>query len=134
MNEEHPFTKDLDKLIQLFKKFREKTMEENIPGFDKQFFQSFDLIVNNYEMIKHQIPEDYFKQISGPLRQMIQDMITQLQDELGEELETKNEMAGTIKELDQLLKKPGLSNTDIDELLDKRTSLKSNNDDFDPIE
>ncbi|NOZ47501.1 MAG: hypothetical protein GXO79_12075 [Chlorobi bacterium] len=127
MSEENSFTKDLDKLIELFKRFKEKTMSESIPGFDKQFFQSFDLIVQNYDMIKGHISESYLNQISGPLKQMIKDMINKLQDELGEEINTKTEVSNTIKEIDELLNKPGLSNKEIDELLDKRTSLKTEN-------
>lgn len=134
MTEDNAFSKDLDKLIELFKKFKEKTVEEDIPGFNKQFFQSFDLIVNNYDMIKNQLSDDYFKQISEPLKQMIQDMILQLQQELGEDLQTKTEVNNTIKEIDELLKKPGLSNTEVDELLDKRTDLNVENDMFDPID
>ena len=134
MTEESDFSKDLDKLIQLFKKFKEKTVEEDIPGFNKQFFQSFDLIVNNYDMIKNQLSDDYFRQISEPLKQMIQDMIIQLQQELGDDLETKTEVNNTIKEIDELLKKPGLSNKEVDELLDKRTDLNVENDMFDPID
>lgn len=125
MNEENPFIKDLDKLIKLFKKFREKTMNEKIPGFDQSFFQSFDMIVNNYEMIKSQIPEDYMKQLGEPLRQMIQNIIEQLQDELGEEIKTKPEVYNSILEIDKLLKDATLSNESIDQLLDKRTSIKS---------
>ncbi len=133
MNKENPFIKDLDKLISLFKKFRNKTMEENIPGFDKHFFQSFDMIVDNYEMIKDQIPEDYITQIGEPLRQMIQNMIEQLQDELGEEINSKPEVFNSIKAIDEMLKSPDLSSLDIDLLLDKRTSLdtKSKNANID---
>lgn len=125
MDKENPFIKDLDKLIELFKKFREKTMNEKIPGFDRHFFQSFDMIVSNYEMIKGQIPEDYISQIGEPLRQMIQNIIEQLQDELGEELKTKPEVYNSIMEIDEMLKDTNLSNKDMNHLLDKRTSLKS---------
>lgn len=125
MNEENPFINDLDKLINLFKKFREKTMNEKIPGFDQNFFQSFDMIVNNYETIKHHIPKDFISQIGEPLREMIKNMIEQLQDELGEEMKSKPEVYSSILEIDKMLKYPDLSNEDIDQLLDKRTSLKS---------
>ncbi|MFC2086293.1 hypothetical protein ACFLQ9_01090 [Bacteroidota bacterium] len=131
MNEENPFINDLDKLIKLFKRFREKTMNEKIPGFDQNFFQSFDMIVNNYEMIKGQIPDDYIKQIGEPLRQMIQNIIEQLQDELGEEIKSKPEVYNSIKEIDEMLKDPKLTNMDIDQLLDKRTSLKSETKELD---
>jgi len=125
MNEENAFIKDLDKLIELFKKLREKTIDENIPGFDKGFFQSFDLIVNNYQLIKNQISEDYIRQIGEPLKNMIKGMIKQLQDELGEEINEKPEVAKSVGAIDALLKNPNLTSGDVDKLLDERSQLKN---------
>lgn len=132
-NEERSFKENLDLLIKLFKKLRDKTPINEIPGIDKNMYQNFDLFLKNYEMMKDQISDDLLMNFGEPMKKMIADLIEQLKSELGEEeikdlsedeSENISEMRHDIAQIDELLKNPGLTEEEVDKLLDERAKLK----------
>ena len=129
------FSENLDLLINLLRKLKDKSHFEGMPGVPKMFIMNFDFFLQNYEKMKDQISEQLLQQFGEPIKQMVADMIEQLQDELDEDMipgvETPAEtpvITGrkkTVGEIDELLKKPGLSEDEIDRLLDERKRVKS---------
>jgi hypothetical protein len=141
------FEKDLEQLIRLFKKIKDKTKAEDFSHLDPAFAQNLDFIINNYEMVKNNIPKEMFSQMGIPFQQMMREFIKHLKTELGEdyneeELITEDEVeedlsddtddvqiikaSEEIKKIDAALKKPGLSAEQIDKLLDRRNALLNN--------
>ncbi len=132
MNEDkQAFKRNLDELIKLFRKLKDKTGIENIPGVDKAMYQNFEVFLSNFDNMKDHITDDLYYQFGEPMRKMIADLVAQLKNELSEEdiiklEETKDvEITKDIEEIDKLLKNPKLSSEEIDKLLDERSSLKN---------
>jgi malonyl CoA-acyl carrier protein transacylase len=73
------------------------------------------------------------QQFGEPIKQMVADMVEQLKEELDDgvlpvtELEESAQVITghkrTIEEIDELLKRPGISEEEIDKLLDERNRL-----------
>lgn len=134
-SEERSFNENLDLLIKLLRKIKDKSQFRNIPGLPPMFFANFEYFISNYEQMKDQISEQLLQQFGEPIKQIVADMIDHLQEELGEEisieeLEEKEPPVitghkNTIEEIDEKLKKPGLSDEEIDRLLDERKRLQS---------
>lgn len=130
------FQKDLDQLIRLFKKMKEKSMENQFSHIDPVFTQNIDFIINNYEMVKNNVPVEMLNRMGFPFQQMLHQFIDQLKDELGEvetplePMEVKAKLSTghseDISKIDLLLKKPGLTEEEINELLDHRNRLLNN--------
>jgi wyosine [tRNA(Phe)-imidazoG37] synthetase (radical SAM superfamily) len=131
MSKERSFKEDLDLLIRLFKKLKDKTPLESIPGIDKNMYKSFDMFLSNYEMMRDQISEDLLQQFGEPMKKMIADLVQQMKNELGsdfEQEEPSEEMIALkrdIEQVDELLKNPGLSEEEVNKLLDERVMLKN---------
>ena len=137
-NSSDSFERDLDQLIRLFKKVKSRTSSEHFAHLDPAFMQNLDFIINNYEMVKGNIPKEMFGQMGIPFQQLLKEFIRQMKQELGEDFgddildETgsgkidnteKAELANDIEKIDLMLKNPGLSEEEIDALLDKRSDL-----------
>lgn len=134
------FSENLDLLIKLLRKLKDKSRFESMPGVPKMFTMNFDFFLQNYEQMKDQISDQLLQQFGEPIKQMVADMIEQLQDELDEDmllnpnadsdadvLSEKPVVTGqkkTLEEIDVLLKNPSLSQEEIDKLLDERHQLK----------
>jgi hypothetical protein len=128
------FSENLDLLIKLLRKLKDKSHFEGMPGVPKMFVTNFDFFLQNYEKMKDQITAQLLQQFGEPIKQMVADMVDQLKEELDEEsllgLETTPEspvVTGhkrTLEEIDALLKNPSLSQEEIDKLLDERHQLK----------
>lgn len=136
---ERSFKENLDLLIKLFRKLKDKSSIHEIKGIDKTFYYNFEYLLNNYEMMKDQISEELLSKFGEPVKGMIASLVDQLRDELGEEEVQAiiNEEEETIKDhipedknsdsiemIDKMLKNPNLSEKEIDELLDRRSKLK----------
>ena len=129
------FSENLDLLIKLLRKLKDKSQFEGMPGVPKMFIMNFDFFLQNYEKMKDQITNQLLQQFGEPIKQMVADMVDQLQDELDEGLITEMDSPAespvitgqkkTIEEIDDLLKRPGLSEEEIDQLLDERKRRKS---------
>ena len=137
------FNDNLDQLIKLLRKLKDKTAGDDIPGMPKMFFANFDFVINNYEMMKDHISDQLLSQFGEPIKQMVADMVKQLQEELGDDLdmiiEEKKEkkpasgpiilpeslgLDATLANIDEMLRQPGLSEAEINRLLDERSRFK----------
>jgi len=132
---ERSFSENLDLLIKLLRKLKDKSQFEGMPGVPKMFVTNFDFFLQNYERMKDQISQQLLQQFGEPIKQMVADMVEQLQDELDEDLIVPEEppveqpvITGrkrSIDDIDEMLRKPGLTEEEIDRLLDERKRLKS---------
>lgn len=127
------FNDNLDLLIKLLRKLKNKSQFEGIPGVPKMFIANFDFFLQNYDRMKDQISQQLLQQFGEPIKQMVADMVAQLKEELDEDVLGTTEVPEeapvitghkkTVDEIDELLKKPGLSEEEIDRLLDERNKL-----------
>jgi len=129
------FSENLDLLIKLLRKLKDKSQFEGMPGVPKMFIMNFDFFLQNYEKMKDQISEQLLQQFGEPIKQMVAEMVEQLQEELdtnmipGVEPQIESPVITghkrTLAEIDNLLKNPSLSQEEIDKLLDERHKSKS---------
>jgi hypothetical protein len=129
------FSENLDLLIKLLRKLKDKSHFEGMPGVPPMFVSNFDFFIQNYERMKDQISAQLLQQFGEPIKQMVADMVDQLQEELDGELitpveapEEKPVITGTkrtVEDIDKMLRQPGLSEEEIDRLLDERKRVKS---------
>jgi len=127
------FSENLDLLIKLLRRLKDKSQFEGIPGVPKMFINNFDFFLQNYDRMKDQISQQLLQQFGEPIKQMVADMVEQLKEELDDgvlpvtELEESAPVITghkrTIEEIDELLKRPGISEEEIDKLLDERNRL-----------
>lgn len=124
------FKQNLDQLIKLFKKLKDRTSVNDIPGIDKMMYQNFDMFLNNYEMMRDRLSDELLSQFGEPIRIIIADLVKRLKEELGEieHIEEKQEIINDIEKIDELLKNPNLSEEETNRLLDERKVIsKSKN-------
>lgn len=139
-DEKRSFGENLDLLIKLLRKMKEKERLDQIPGLS---VVNFDFFLDNYERMKGQISEQLLQQFGEPIKKMVAEMIQQLKEELSEMGEDVEQILQapplqqvtdspiitgqkvTVREIDELLKKPGLTSEEIDKLLDERSRLKA---------
>lgn len=129
------FNENLDLLIKLLRKLKDKSHFEGMPGVPPMFASNFDFFIQNYERMKDQISAQLLQQFGEPIKQMVADMVNQLQEELDDEMispveapEEKPVITGTkrtVEDIDKMLRQPGLSEEEIDRLLDERKKVKS---------
>ncbi len=128
------FADHLDLLINLFRKLRGQHQDDQLPGIDRSFFQTVDILLQNYDMIRSTVPSEMLDQLGSPIHEVILELIDQLRQELGE-TEEPNETIGDIlseiETIDSLLQESGLSSSEIDELLDERSRLMHERDNTD---
>jgi len=139
------FKRDLDELFRLFNKLMDKQEDEmmELPGFSKSMLEQFKFFFSNYENMKDQIALQLQGQFGEPVQEMVEGLIKQLREELGEEewmIEAEEiedmveippvpekpvtDVNAEIAKIDQLLKNPNLTPEQMDELLDRRSKLK----------
>ncbi len=118
------FISKLDELIVLFAKLRDKASQEGILINDDPLYKNFELLSSNYQMIKNNIPEGLIEELGEPIKQIISQMVEQLKRDLGIYENSGNaEFKGEMESIDLLLKNQNLSEKEINQLLDKRTSI-----------
>jgi hypothetical protein len=135
--------RNMDELIRLFKKIKDKSVFDNLPGIDKMFIQNFDLLVQNYDEIKEDLSDQLLSQFGSPIHKMIEDIVKKLKAELGEEFTTEQDeitdkasqpkkilitpepsnIENEIKIIDNQLNNPKLTPEQVDRLLDRRSDL-----------
>lgn len=122
------FRENFETLLALFKKLADKMSEGDVPGMNPQFAGQFKLMLSQYEMMKHMMPDDIPEKFREPFRQMMENMIHQLKEEVGEDLiispGKREEKERTIGEIEDLLSRPGLDPGEMDKLLDRFTEIK----------
>ena len=133
-NENKNFRKELDELVALFRKLRNKPSFKEIIG-DSMELKAIDLLLENYDMIKDNIPEEVLNALSDNIKAMINEINEELREDLKEvevlgknntsqKNNSKQDIANDINEIDKLLKKSNkLSINEINELLDQRNKL-----------
>ncbi|MCE1202847.1 MAG: hypothetical protein LWX09_12205 [Bacteroidia bacterium] len=126
------FRKQIDELFRLFNKLMERYPMEDMPGMNRMQLEQMKMFLKNYEQMKDQISFEMMGQVNEPMRQMIGLFIKQLRDELGEEEPLQEEQPQivatglSIEEIDARLSMGGLSEEEIDRLLDERAKLQQN--------
>ncbi|MFC2107025.1 hypothetical protein ACFLRY_01690 [Bacteroidota bacterium] len=129
---------------------KNKSSLDEIKGIDKNFYFNFEYLLNNYENMKDQISDELLDKFGEPVKEMIAGLVDQLKEELGEEELIKmqseeyeeieeepilnieediqptsfDEINESIKKIDEKLSKGGLSEEEINKLLDQRMKLK----------
>jgi len=139
--EDESFKNDLDELFRLFNKLvKEKSMDD-IPGVNKAMLQQFEFFFSNYDGMKDQLIYQLQGQFGAPVKEMVKTLLKQLREELGEDEMLRIEPEAEIEEavveeelkkisgktelekIDELLKTPGLTEEQVNELLDRRSKL-----------
>lgn len=137
MEEKNKFLEQLDELIKLFERLQDKATNEGIIIKDDPMYKNFELLAGNYKMIKSTIPPELIEEIGEPIKEMILQMVEQLKKELGVEDDfdikpvnepvvddSKDSILFELENIDKILKKDNLSEKEVNDLLDKRSSLK----------
>lgn len=137
------FSENLDLLIKLLRRLKDKSQFEGMPGVPKMFIMNFDFFLQNYNKMKDQISEQLLQQFGEPIKQMVADMVEQLQGELDDNIIPDVEIPSetpvitgrkrTLAEIDNLLKNPSLSQEEIDKLLDERHQIRLKTETTDTI-
>jgi len=140
-SDERSFNENLDLLIKLFKKLKEKTSIDDLHGIDKTFYQNFEYLLSNYENMRDQLSEELLDKFGEPVKGMIASLVDQLKKELGDDigdldLEEKEEekeiiVPEDLSKIDEMLKDPKLSEEEVNKLLDERSKL-ANDQPIDP--
>jgi len=137
--EDEKFKQELDELFRLFKKLVETESLDNVPGVDSTMLKQFQFFFGNYEIMKDQIGAQLQGQFGEPVKQMVSTLVKQLRQQLGEQDEYPEVIikqvddvtpalqidasSNSVKEIDEMLKNPNLTEEQINELLDKRANL-----------
>lgn len=131
-SEDRSFNENLDLLIKLFKKLKERTSIDDLQGIDKTFYQNFEYLLGNYENMRDQLSEELLDKFGEPVKAMIASLVEQLKTELGddisdldldEEEKKEIEIPEDLSKIDEMLKDPNLSEEEVNKLLDERTRL-----------
>lgn len=120
------FAQNLEYLIELFGKLRERSIDQKLPGIDRTFFDNFDYIAQNYKSLKKDIPEEVLERFGQPIQQMVEQMVEQLIDELEDDDQIEADakaLSEDLKEIDLLLRNPLIDQNEINGLLDQRINL-----------
>lgn len=133
-SEDRSFNENLDLLIKLFKKLKEKTSIDDLHGIDKTFYQNFEYLLSNYENMRDQLSEELLDKFGEPVKAMIASLVEQLKAELGDDIsdleeqpeEKEIEVPDDLSKIDEMLADPNLSEEEVDKLLDERSKLAKN--------
>lgn len=148
--EDDDLKKQIDELFRLFRKVMEKYPPDDVPGMDKAQMEQLKAYLTQYDSIKDQFSVEMFGMMdNGMARQFISMLTNRLREQLGEDADIDDEPEDHIKEveikekafeslqtgenyqtlidaIDAQLKKPDLTDEEMDSLLDKRQKLKFN--------
>ena len=140
--EDESFKKDLDELFRLFNKLVKDKSIDDVPGLNTGMLKQFEFFFSNYEGMKDQLMYQLQGQYGDSVKEMVRTLVKQLREEVGEDdFLSLEEEAEVIEEpqieeelqqitgkterekIDELLKKPGLTEEQVNKLLDKRSNL-----------
>ena len=135
-SEDKSFNDNLDLLIKLFKKLKERSSFDDMPGIDKTFYQNFEYLLGNYENMRDQLSEELLEKFGEPVKGMIANLVDQLKAELGDDIgdldleepsaQEEIKVPDDVAKIDEMLKDPNLSDEEINKLLDERSKLARN--------
>ncbi len=143
------FKKDLDQLIRIFKRLKKKSYDDHLAQLGPAFTQNLDFIINNYEIVRNNIPHEMLAQMGAPFHQMLHHFIQQMKSELGDDFNLDEEdekfaphpiitppgasaepsktaeadFTEEVAAIDKHLKSGGLTEAQIDSLLDRRNQI-----------
>lgn len=129
MREEKPFSASLEELIEIFGNIRQKSIDGKFGEIDVSFLDDFDVLLRDYITVKDGISEGVLESVSEPLKNLVRVMIEQLRMEMikvfdmAVEAENAARFSIDLERINQSLKQPGLTNTEIDRLLDERERI-----------
>jgi len=128
MREEKPFSESLEELINIFGKIRRKAVDGKFGDIDISFLDDFDILMKNYSIVKEGVSPNILDSVSEPLRELVSVMINQLRDEMDKVFELaseeeKTQFSNDLDKINESLKKPNLSEEEMDFLLDQRKIL-----------
>ncbi|HBS87818.1 MAG: hypothetical protein A2W91_11115 [Bacteroidetes bacterium GWF2_38_335] len=139
------FKRDLEEIIRLFKLLKEKAKKTGYLNIDDMHYKQIEMLVQSYDMVKDNINEQMLSQFGEPIKDMMQEMIEHLREELGEEhlyssqaqssshsisenasTEDKKviQIGPSLEEIDRILSSTNLSDKEINKLLDLRVQMK----------
>ncbi len=140
--EDESFKRDLDELFRLFNKLIKDKSIDDVPGLNTGMLKQFEFFFANYDSMKDQLMYQLQGQYGDSVKEMVRTLVKQLREEVGEddflnvaeeaevieepqiEKELQQITGKTEREkIDELLKKPGLTEEQVNELLDKRSNL-----------
>jgi len=140
--EDESFKKDLDELFRLFNKLIKDKSIDDVPGLNTGMLKQFEFFFSNYEGMKDQLMYQLQGQYGDSVKEMVRTLVKQLREEVGEDdflnvaeeaevieepqIETElQQIAGKPEreKIDEMLKKPGLTEEQVNKLLDKRSNL-----------
>ena len=148
MTNNEDLKKQIDELFRLFKKVMEKYPPDDVPGMDKAQLEQLKTYLTQYDSIKDQFSVEMFGMMdTGMAQQFISMLTNKLREQLGEDadideipedhikdveikerafesLQTGENYQTLIDAIDEQLKKPDLTDEEMDTLLDKRQRLK----------
>jgi len=117
MSDNKSFRENLDNLIELFKKLREKSNQSEHKDLDPMLINNLDSLIRNYDMVKDSFPDEMLNKIGGPIQGIIEQAIAQLKEQLGEdfvvETPVKEIKIESISDIDTKLKQSGLTPQEI---------------------
>lgn len=137
--EDENFKKDLDELFRLFNKLIKDKSIDDVSGINKTMLKQFEFFFSNYDSMKEQLAYQLQGQYGEQVKEMVKTLLQQLKGELGEDefLVIEDEVEEPIIEkelnkiigkterekIDEMLTRPGLTEEQVNELLDKRSNL-----------
>lgn len=128
--EDENFRQELEDLFKLFKRLIEKEASEGLHDMDPQQVEQLKAFMAQFDDVKEKLKVEQVH-VDPFSKMMVSSLVKQLREQLGpealsdEESELAIEEATTIEAIDEMLKTPGLTDQEIDDLLDKRMQIQS---------
>lgn len=115
---------NLNQLIQLYQTFKEKNNPQSNIMIDDTILSNLENATYKYKNLKIELPKEYLNQLLEPIDNIVKHLINQLRNELENDIDDDiKDLKEDLVEVDFLLKDPFLSDTEINELLDRRAEL-----------
>ncbi|MBK8806536.1 MAG: hypothetical protein IPO21_07800 [Bacteroidales bacterium] len=134
MNNKKSFHESLDELMLVLKKLKENSKNLQFKDIDIKFLSDFEVMINNYELIKSSVSKEVLDDLGDPIKELIEILVIQLKEEL-ENLfkdamsnpKNSEDVQKDLQHVTELLKQDNLTVHDIDFLLDRRSELLQGN-------
>ncbi|MBN2612565.1 MAG: hypothetical protein JXB00_13500 [Bacteroidales bacterium] len=128
------FVKDLDLLIELLKKIKEKCGDYYQNSANHSVFNTLEIILAKHDRLGRDVSEKLLDKFGEPIHTLVTQMINELKAGIVEEEMPKNHINMDLLRIDELLASPEIRDDEINRLLDRRSELlaikymaKSNN-------
>lgn len=129
--EDENFRKELEDLFKLFRRLIEKEASDGLEDMDPQQLEQLKAFMAQFDDVKEKLKIEQVH-VDPFSKMMVSSLLKQLREQLGpdalndaDEECLQIEGANTIEAIDEMLKKPNLSDQEIDDLLDKRMQIQS---------